>query len=108
MTYGGVKLVSSQCLCHVSSQYQCHMSMLVPHVSIFTQFNPNFYKIFNLVLIFINFIQFSLKFVPLQTKTKFNFYINVILKFLIKFTCLLNITFIIFKQTLTILLEYNY
>jgi len=56
--------------------------------------------LFNLVLFFVIFVQF----------TKFNFYINVILKilFLLKFTFILNISFIIFIPNITILLKGNY
>jgi len=66
--------------------------------------------LFNLVPIFVNFVQFNPNFVSLSKMTKFIFYINVILKilflFLLKF--ILNISFIIFIPNLTIILEGNY
>jgi len=75
--------------------------------------------IFNLVAIFVNFVQFSLNFhyfCSIQSQfclypklPNLFFFINVILKKnLVKFKFILNISFIIFIPNLTIFLEGNY
>jgi len=82
--------------------------VLVSHglYSIWSQFSL---ILFNLVPIFVIFIQFSPNFISIQNDQIF-FYINVILKilFLLKFIFILNISFIIFTPNITIFLEGNY
>jgi len=60
---------------------------------------PIFVNLFNLIQIFIIFVQFSPNFVSIQNDQIYYLYKCYIEFFLLKFTFILNISFIIFYQT---------